>query len=331
MNVKDLGEKLAALCEAAKIKVLKFKKDFSVEQETNPRAIEKWLKSASYDLRDPSPGRLLEYWASRNLSFDAPDYAISGIEFRKKLGLPCDLVAQPGAESLLDFCRDLAGLYQLIRPHTTNSNAYVLEPMEMKISGDGMALLSYSHNTLEKHNIYTGDALVNGRYLMCLLSRTHEHENSRQAFRSLSFYIGEGRFDGCLSGVMLRGMRGIQGGKNAVALPFVAIPVEETSGLTDINPIEVESSSKKTPQRLRRIHRDSSVLVGELHRRWYPDLFSICNGIFTHPNFVGPSTGLNRFVVHSVPPSLLQDIENADQIVWKAAVAELQSVEPTVE
>jgi hypothetical protein len=134
-------------------------------------------------------------------------------------------------EETRDTVNALAGIYQIIRPHSSLENAYIFELMAISAPADGRCIVQmYSHNHVRSDRMYQGEMfIVERRYGYCMLQRRHEVNREQSSMRSLLFYTGHTVHRNptytfaCIAGVMLRGVAGQMGPTRATAAPFLAL------------------------------------------------------------------------------------------------------------
>ncbi len=206
-------------------------------------------------------------------------------------------------DDLLQF-RAIEGSYQIIRPHASGGEIFILEPMAIEVNEQrgSASLRMYSHNFRMREYVYTGELYASFRYGFSLIRRRHEDNPDRFALRCLNLHIGTHReAEGyvshpCLSGIMLRGVTGTTGPIRTVGTPFIALrapPPHPDFALAEFSSVIGE---------LRRLHTNSSILIGEV--RPPTTLFQFCSRVFSelHRDF---SKGL---VLHTLRP---ENVEKA--------------------
>jgi hypothetical protein len=226
-------------------------------------------------------------------------------------------------EALLQF-RALEGTYQLVRPHSSIQDAFILEALSIELDeGTNSAnLRMYSHNQRAPEFAYFGEFYASYRYGFSLARRRHENNPARYAIRCLTFNVGTQREVGgylsypCLAGLMLRGVAGNTGPRQAVGLPLILIKMANTAG--DFQRATFDPVSDD----LRRLFDLSDVLVGELHSP--SPLFQFCQRAFQTLRL----TSLTGLVLQTPRPEAVSEVITAmgtgvhrsPAQVWKAAV-----------
>jgi hypothetical protein len=183
-------------------------------------------------------------------------------------------------EALLQF-RALEGAYQLIRPHASSRDRYILEPMAVHVDEQqGTATLRmYSHNHRVREYAYEGVLYASFRYGFSLIRRKHDENPARLAIRCINLHIGTHReaegyvSHACLSGLMLRGVAANTGPIRTIAAPFIALKapaVQHDFALAEFVSVDAD---------VRRLHNGSSILTGDA--RGSTPLFQFCDRVFS--------------------------------------------------
>jgi hypothetical protein len=183
-------------------------------------------------------------------------------------------------DDFLQF-RAIEGSYQVIRPHASGGEVFILEPMAIEVNEPqgSASLRMYSHNFRMREYVYTGDLYASFRYGFSLIRRRHEDNPGRFAIRCLNLHIGTHReAEGyvshpCLSGLMLRGVTGSTGPIRTICTPFIALKAPPPD--RDFTTAEFISMIGE----LRRLHTNSSIIIGEV--RPPTTLFQFCSRIFS--------------------------------------------------
>ncbi|MDR3506265.1 MAG: hypothetical protein P4L64_00030 [Caulobacteraceae bacterium] len=217
---------------------------------------------------------------------------------------------------------NFAAAYQIIRPHTSDRDCYVLEAMEIERAETADYALFYSHNHPDPKYLYEGVAHVAERYLFALMARTHETHEGQSAYRSISFFVGDNVSPQCFSGIMTRGTSGDSAGKRAVSIPMIALRVSTSSHLRG-------AQFKALPQpsdaeRLHQVKSGAALLMGEVREHWYPGLYDFCHRYFAKA--AKAPDGLfagNPMVLHSIVPATIKSTPGVGLERWKALVVEL--------
>jgi hypothetical protein len=319
MKAYDLGTKLKDCCERARISVERFQTE---NPEADRRTLPEWLKAIEInsDLRGPSPLRLIDYWRNRKIELEEKDFRLERVAFRKLIGLaPIE-----SENTVPKWWHGLAGVYQVIRPHSTSESAYILEAMEIEIKETRAVTFFVSNDHPSQKYLYEGNAFPAVRYYFSLMSRTHESHDQRRAFRSIAFYSGEGRFEGCLSGILVKGMSGVNSGRELAGLPFVAIPIAGTKSLREIDKVAL-AQPDPLAEKLHLLYEDGSIIIGEVREKWYGDLFRYCRRIFDEPK-IKNAISRRALAIHTVSPGSFKETDVVDRSEWASLVASQASV-----
>jgi hypothetical protein len=203
--------------------------------------------------------------------------------------------------------RAIAGDYQIVRPHSSNPDEYVLEAMSIEVDETTRraTLRMYSHTQASSEFMYSGALYISHRYGFSLIQRKHDLNPDRLALRSLVLYVESKKVgprfaaSPCLSGIMLRSVSG-QGGAGvarAIGAPFVAIKAPDTRNFAEPDFIT-------RPDALLELHTGRDLLIGEVANSNV--LFSFCNRVFSQIKF---QSGL---IIQTVPPKTLRKIIRSD-------------------
>jgi len=227
--------------------------------------------------------------------------------------------------------RTLEGSYQIIRPHASGENSFILEPMAIEVNDQqGTAgIRMYSHNQRIPEYVYTGDLYASDRLGLSLLRRKHENKiPERFALRAIALHIGTHReVEGyvshpCLSGLMLRGVAGTHGPLRISGTPFVAM--RAPSPQTNFSFAEFVGMVGD----LRRLHTNSSILIGVAEAP--STLFQFCERLFGklgHEFLTG--LVLNTLRPEDIEKAVLSDATDTDATafdVWVRIVNAYASV-----
>jgi hypothetical protein len=182
-------------------------------------------------------------------------------------------------EAFLQF-GSLEGAYQLIRPHSSIHEVFILEALSIETNEEtsSASLRMYSHNQRAPEFAYLGEFYASYRYGFSLARRRHENNPARFAIRCLTFNVGTQReVEGylrypCLGGLMLRGVAGNTGPRRAVGLPLILIRTAEAPGHFG------QATFDRVSDDLRRLYDGSAILVGEV--RAESPLFQFCKKTF---------------------------------------------------
>lgn len=281
-------------------------------EDADRRVPVEWLDTkGTHTLRDPSPVRLIDYWMNRHVPLQAGFFAYEREHFRESIGLsPMAYIY-----TVPDSWRSLAGIYQIIRPHAVTKASYVCEVMEIEIRENIVTTLFYSNDHVNEKYMYQGIAHPAERYYFSLMSRPHENVEGRRAYRAISLYVGEGRYDGCLTGLMVKGMRGIQTGKELTALPLIALPMHHDGSLRKLDIVPVHKPDRYAEQ-LYFVHSASNALIGDVAKKTYPKIFNWINKIFAD-EAVADSIKKPMQAVYSIPPGILKENEAVSAKKWE--------------
>ncbi len=295
--------------------------------ETGLRAsvVRHWLEDETLSLRK-SRFKFLNFWHSRNIPIDLTDFGSSLEAFQGKLARlktpspPRNPWSSPPPQTAVDAL-ELAGRYQIIRPHAVYNNAYVLEALEIEFNDGQYTTLSFSHHRVDNTYLYEGHGFAEKRYFYTLMSRRHEEFEGYQSHRALSFHIEEPRLKSCISGVMLRGVAG-KAGREAIALPFIAMRVKACTSLRQIEPqqLPLPFADDLQTESLTRLHPQSYILVGLVRTGSCRSLYDICHGIFDDKDFKTATCKSNGMALWTVPKGTLQDIQVIGEKRWSDAI-----------
>jgi hypothetical protein len=238
----------------------------------------------------------------------------------------------PGGASLdlndIDISKKLSkflGAYQLIRPHSADSNVFILEAMEILMNSSSVKCLMYSHNNPQVDYLFDGDIYIADRYYFSLLIRKHEEPGAKRAFRSITFFVGAGASREFISGLMLRGVTG-GSGDQAVAVPFIAIHSDETPKMQNPDFAVIKKDTMHCLQ------KDGHILIGSLHKSDNDPLFKLCNNIFTKIQEL--ENGLlnkSKNVMRTIRPADLKRIKELGLLQWTKAVNEYIGLMSTID
>ena len=201
----------------------------------------------------------------------------------------------------------------------------ILEPMAIEVNEQQgtTGIRMYSHNQRTREYMYTGDLHASDRLGLSLLRRKHENKiPDRFAVRAIALHIGTHReAEGyvshpCLSGLMLRGVAGTHGPLRISGTPFVAM--KAPSPQPNFALAEVVGMVGD----LRRLHTNSSILIGEAPPPG--TLFQFCDRLF---GILGQEflTGLvlSTLRPEGIEKAVLSDATDADATafdVWARVV-----------
>ncbi len=301
MIIKNIREKFEALAERLNVSVLGLVHMIADDTEIELRIVQHWLDKPDMELRKPNPD-LLKAFCRDHISdfvFDADAANCTIEDFRRRLGL--QLAGDPHGDQLTGpgAADHLVGLYQVIRPHCGTRMTYVLEAMEIERYAGGLRTLFFSHNLPDAGHMYEGHAEASTRYYFSLVSRRHEQLPQERSYRCISFHMGDGQYDICLSGVMLRGMSGASTKKEAVGLPFFAIRLPDAESLRQAQPERLNAANKRADP-LYRLNGGGHILVGTVEQTWYPDLFDFCGGVFDNERVADAVKNRHGLVIYTV-------------------------------
>ena len=323
VTVVDLDRKIKRLCDEAKLGVTQLPNDMNELTRIGIATIRSWIKqSEPTTLWGSGRKRFVTYWSTlKNLPFNDADLELPYDEF------DAAFTARMNRRKEEEFhvhekVKHLLGTYQILRPHTGSEHCYVLEPMSIEIDNARPTNMFYSHNHLGREYLYKGKSNTAERYYFSLMTRQHEHVKSMESYRCVAFNIGEGMWESCLSGLMLRGVTGEGAAKRAVAVPFLALRSGEKDSLVEPNWLLLDAAPGA--DRVYRLAPKSHVLIGEIRARWYPKLFAICDSIFKQIGDL--KAGLfptNRMVLNTLAPSNLRDIAELNFKDWARVVDSL--------
>ena len=322
----------------------------NLEARANIRASisRRWLDQASPTIHNNYRRLFSEYWKNVHsipfdlACFDMPldtfvmylrDHNITIPKYAfESLAATSPQSGPPGVpENFLGhLIRGFVGSYQLIRPYSGDARQYVVEPMEITEDYD---ILMYSHSGASTTFIYEGEAHFGRRYCFSLLSRKHEEIPNEGAFRAIAFYIGASVTSptaaSCISGLMLRGMKGQGAPKRLVSLPFFALKSDKISHLRDA------TFSRSFGDDFHLINEGSHLLNGLADPEEFPRLHKFCSDIFKTAQLggvVNPGNnprhneffGGTDLVLHTVSPNVVSKllVHRMDFPAWKNIVDE---------
>jgi hypothetical protein len=325
MQAIELRNKIEDLCAFKNIKFAKWVEEFQTyltDKDVDTRVIQTaYQRNEKVQLRDPNPRLFKAFWHEKGIELNDAHFWMTREEFRRDFGLPAvatinDIQRILSKEKLAS----LGGTYQVIRPHTLHPQAYVLEAMEINVAGNELSTRFYSHHRPEEKYLYEGVGYAAKKYYFSPMFRQHEKFVDEQSYRCVSFYIGDGSCEGCISGLMLRGMTE---GIDAVGLPFFAFRVPSAKSLKALERVQIVQPGPDAP-RLTKLHRDGAILVGEVWEKWYKQIFGICEEIFKHPDFTKATHRGRSLLIFTTPAPILKHILDVDAEKWKSVVEKLQ-------
>ena len=311
-------EKLELLCRlAGGLSQEKVISDLYRKKGLRPTRTRTWFETDSPVIRSPYRDRFVEYWqVERKINFTHACFSMSLADFNRHFDRPDETANNHGPIGIEGITR-FAGVYQILRPHTFLADRFILEAYELGVRNNKIFNRMYSHsNGPQPKYLYEGEGHAGGRYYSSLLIRPHEVLEGQGAFRCLTLFTGSTALDDCLSGLMLRGVSGNRGGRQAVALPLIALRIPNGASLSEPDFV---SFGRPGPHR---VHRDGYLMLGDIGSRpRYKALYDWCNSIMQSMRSLkdGVISG-NDIVLHTVTPSDLSEIEGLDFKSWKAAV-----------
>jgi hypothetical protein len=219
----------------------------------------------------------------------------------------------------------LAGTYQVLRPHSSLINCYILELLSIAIAGSGSAVMRmYSHNDLR--HTYEGEFLIDDPCGFSLLRRPNETSTAPPARRCVSIYTGDrqeswGDFPyACLSGLLLRGVAGHVRPDRATSSPFVA--------LKHFPAIDIDLTIPKFEEPVHRTSRWSDhphLVVGEIRGRTFG--YDFCSKLFELGKDKLGNKLLSGLTLQTILPDEIADALNIDPSIdgsyfnaWSAAM-----------
>jgi len=272
-----------------------------------------WFKKENVTLRATlSP--LIDFLKARGITLERSDFKLPLDQFESKI------VRSSQGHTPMNTTHDnpdyLLGRYQIIRPHVSSNKTYILEAMEIECAEGCYNHLFLSHNQPDKAFLYEGKGYDEPRYYFAMLSRQHEDFPARHSHRCVLFHTEE-KYGACLSGVMLRGVHGGFDGKEAAAVPFIALKIPGAESLRNTASAPVPSAVA-IEKPLSRLHSDGHILLGEVREREYKPIFDLCREIFTDVNFVRATQ--RDLVLRTVPPGVLKEMDSTNEPAWTRAV-----------
>jgi hypothetical protein len=109
-----------------------------------------------------------------------------------------------------------------------------------------------------------------------------------------------------------------------MAVPFIAIPMREKIRLEDIDARQIDAPDERS-EPVHRLHPNSSVLIGEVQRKWYKDLYDVCHKVFSTK---GIRDGIQKedeplkdrkLILFSVPRPRMQQFFELSTTDWQKA------------
>lgn len=321
----EFDKKIALLCSLARIDTPKLLSDLISLKKMRRSIIVKWTKKdSSPDIRQNYRNLFIEYWHEnyQNIDFSYDCYSMPFIDFERHISRqqsearPAAPPVTPSPQPPTDRADRLVGIYQTIRPHTTLPNQYILEPFEISSEYGTLFNYMFSHNAPNAERIYKGEINIADRYYFSLLKRFEPDNHAHTAFRSISFYVGSGFLERCLSGLMLRGVTGHgPGGTQAVAVPFVALRVPEDGSIRNPSLVELREN-----EGLYRLSENSSLLLGEINAHPFEELFRTCESIFSSIKQSGLTNENHPVVLRTIIPASLRHIGELNYNVWRRRI-----------
>ncbi len=322
----DFNKKLDHLCELFKITGRE-----ALQKELARYGIRRILSSGwggaaeEPKLRGSTRDRFAHYWyAEHRLPFIHDCYLMPFDEFKAYLERmnpprPADppKPTRTLATETLNRVRVFADTYQIIRPLTDRSNGYALEAYEIGATETGIQNFMYSQTTSPDRNfLYEGDGALGDRYYFALLTRYEDNNETKVAYRCIAFYMGKELPANlpCLSGLMLRGVRGDRTPTQVTAIPFIALRVPGHTSLKEPRFTELQ------PGVLRRLSPDGHILVGEIDDIGYGKLYNCCHSIFTRLRIKETNLLSESGVLHTVSARDLQLVREINLRVWRESV-----------
>jgi hypothetical protein len=326
----EFAAKFKCLCEQAGISVHEAELQIS-NHGIKISTLQRWRTEAIW-ITKPSRTKFFNYWRVAHKFDLSPDILeMPMARFEKYMAENRTKWRRVGHEAMLDRAlptlEEQRGVYQVIRPHTTDPHRFILEAMEIELKDDVSQVLFYSHNRRDIEALYEGDAVRAERYCFALMSRAHEKHLHHRSFRAIAIFVGEQAEEHAMSGLLLRGLSSRL--SQLAALPFLAIKDRASPSLRTPEFVKADNGGS----RLWKLGSKGSVLVGEVDEKC-PELQEHCRSMLSQcwdgrldvPG--APTKGAPEGIVflRSLDPVVLRRIRQLDINDWAALIDKIRFV-----